>query len=132
MIACPGNFLTPKSKSNASVKLGHGHSRMAAWSALVLLWCALLTALPAYAQAPAKSASKGPEKSGFRPDDPLNIQAFDHFYNMDYDRSIQEFEQVLKRHPDDPFAVNHLLIAVLFQELYRMGAMDTSEYANDS
>jgi len=105
---------------------------MAALSALVLLWCALLTALPAYAQAPAKSASKGPEKSGFRPDDPLNAQAFDHFYNMDYERSIQEFDQVLKRHPDDPFAVNHLLIAVLFQELYRMGAMDTSEYANDS
>jgi len=51
---------------------------------------------------------------------------------MDYDRSIQEFDQVLKRHPDDPFAVNHLLVAVLFQELYRMGAMDTSEYANDS
>src|SRR5580765_3647606 len=105
---------------------------MAALFALVLLWCALLTALPAYAQAPAKAGSKGPQTSGFRPDDPLNTQAFDHFYNMDYDRSIQEFDQVLKRHPDDPFAINHLLIAVLFQELYRMGAMDTSEYANDS
>src|SRR5215467_948921 len=105
---------------------------MAGLSALVLLWCALLAALPAYAQAPAKATTKPPEKTGFKPDDPLNPQAFDHFYNMDYDRSIQEFEQVLKRHPDDPFAVNHLLVAVLFQELYRMGAMDTSEYANDS
>src|SRR5215475_4130011 len=105
---------------------------MAGFSALVLLWCALLMALPAYAQAPAKAAAKAPEKTGFKPDDPLNPQAFDHFYNMDYERSIQEFEQVLKRHPDDPFAVNHLLVAVLFQELYRMGAMDTSEYANDS
>jgi len=105
---------------------------MAALFALVLLWCALLTALPAHAQAPAKAGSKGRETSGFRPDDPLNTPAFDHFYNMDYDRSIQEFDQVLKRHPDNPFAVNHLLIAVLFQELYRMGAMDTSEYANDS
>jgi tetratricopeptide (TPR) repeat protein len=105
---------------------------MAGLSALVLLWFALLAALPAYAQAPAKAAAKAPEKTGLKPDDPLNPQAFDHFYNMDYDRSIQEFEQVLKRHPDDPFAVNHLLVAVLFQELYRMGAMDTSEYANDS
>jgi tetratricopeptide (TPR) repeat protein len=105
---------------------------MAALSALLLLWCALLAALPAYAQTPAKPPTKAPEKTLFRPDDSLNAQAFDHFYNMDYDRSIQEFEQVLKRHPDDPFAVNHLLIAVLFQELYRIGAMDTSEYANDS
>ena len=94
------------------------------------MWCALFAALPAFAQAPAKTSAK--TQSGYRPDDPVNIQAFDHFYNMDYDRSIQEFEQVLKRHPDDPFAVNHLLVAVLFQELYRMGAMDTSEYANDS
>jgi len=103
---------------------------MAAFSALLLVWCALLAALPAYAQAPAQAPSK--TQSAYRPDDPLNVQAFNHFYNMDYDRSIQEFDQVLKRHPDDPFAVNHLLVAVLFQELYRMGAMDTSEYANDS
>ena len=89
-------------------------------------------ALPAYAQSPAKAPDKAPEKTHFRPEDSLNAQAFDHFYNMDYDRSIQEFEQVLRRHPDDPFAVNHLLTVVLFQELYRMGAMDTSEYANDS
>ena len=105
---------------------------MAVLSALLLLWLTLLTALPAYAQNPAKAPPKTSEKLTFRPDDPLNAQAFDHFYNMDYDRSIQEFDQVLKRHPDDPFAVNHLLIAVLFQELYRIGAMNTSEYANDS
>jgi tetratricopeptide (TPR) repeat protein len=68
----------------------------------------------------------------FRPNDPLNHAAFDHFYNLDYDRSVQEFDQVLQRHPDDPFAVNHLLTAVLFRELYRMGALNTGEYANDS
>jgi len=28
--------------------------------------------------------------------------------------------------------VNHLLTAVLFRELYRMGALNTGEYANDS
>ena len=122
----------PECQKRASVKLGHGLLRMAAFSALLLLWCALFAALPTYAQAPAKTSPKAPEKPSFRPDDPLNAQAFDHFYNMDYDRSIQEFDQVLKHHPDDPFAVNHLLVAVLFQELYRIGAMDTSEYANDS
>ena len=64
--------------------------------------------------------------------DPLADAAFDHFYNMDYDRSIQEFEKVLERHPNDPFAANHLLSAILMRELYRMGAMNTGEYANDS
>ena len=72
------------------------------------------------------------ESLSFRPNDPLNRAAFDHFYNLDYDRAVKEFDQVLQRHPDDPFAVNHFLSAVLFRELYRMGALNTGEYANDS
>jgi tetratricopeptide (TPR) repeat protein len=72
------------------------------------------------------------ETLSFRPNDPLNRVAFDHFYNLDYDRAVKEFDQILQRHPDDPFAVNHLLTVVLFRELYRMGALNTGEYANDS
>ncbi|HEX6805463.1 MAG TPA: tetratricopeptide repeat protein [Terriglobales bacterium] len=71
-------------------------------------------------------------KLSFRPADPLNPAAFDDFYNMNYERSIQEFTQVLQRHPDDPNAINHLLTAVLFRELYRMGALSSGEYSNDS
>src|ERR1700685_117580 len=63
--------------------------------------------------------------------DPLVDAAFDHFYNMDYERSIQEFEKVLDRHPNDPAAVNHVLATTLMRELYRMGAMNTGEYSND-
>ncbi len=72
------------------------------------------------------------EKLFFRPTDPLNAAAFDHFYDMDYDSSIQEFTQIQKRHPNDPDAVNHLLTVVLFHELYRIGALSAGEYANDS
>ena len=72
------------------------------------------------------------EKFKFRPADPLNAQAFEHFYNMDYERSIQEFTLISERHPDDPDATNHLLNAVLFHELYRIGALNAGEYANDS
>jgi tetratricopeptide (TPR) repeat protein len=64
--------------------------------------------------------------------DPLVDSAFDHFYNMDHDRAIQEFQKVLDRSPSDPVAVNHLLAATLMRELYRMGAMNTGEYSNDS
>jgi tetratricopeptide (TPR) repeat protein len=68
----------------------------------------------------------------FRPSDPLNQAAFEHYYNLDYDAAILDFERILARHPNDPFAVNHLLSAVQVRELYRMGAMNTGEYSNDS
>jgi hypothetical protein len=64
--------------------------------------------------------------------DPLIDTAYEHFYNLDYERSTQEFEKYLDKHPNDPFAVNHLLTAVLMSELYRTGAMNSGEYANDS
>jgi len=58
--------------------------------------------------------------------------AFFHFYNMEYDRSTQEFEKILEKHPNDPFAVNHLLTAILMRDLYETGSMNTGDYANDS
>jgi hypothetical protein len=66
------------------------------------------------------------------PHDPQSDAAFDHFYDMDYDRATQEFEKVVEKHPDDPFAINHLLTAVLMRDLYDTGAMNTGDYANDS
>src|SRR5258708_2195456 len=70
--------------------------------------------------------------TAFRPSDPLNQAAFEHYYNLDHDTAIQDFERILASHPNDPFAVNHLLSAIQVRELYRMGAMTTGEYANDS
>jgi tetratricopeptide (TPR) repeat protein len=67
-----------------------------------------------------------------RPADPLNQAAFEHYYNFDQDAAIQDFEKILARHPNDPFAVNHLLSAVQMRELYRMGAMNSGEYSNDN
>jgi len=97
-----------------------------------LFLCLVFLVLPASAAAPQANQADPPASLSFRPNDPLNRTAFDHFYNLDYDRAVQEFDRVLQRHPDDPFAVNHLLTAVLFRELYRMGALNTGEYANDS
>ncbi|MFZ0799423.1 MAG: hypothetical protein WCA13_11650 [Terriglobales bacterium] len=68
----------------------------------------------------------------FRPADPLNQVAFEHYYNLAYDAAIQDFERILARHPNDPFAVNHLLSAIQVRELYRMGAMNTGDYSNDN
>jgi len=59
-------------------------------------------------------------------------KGFDSFYSLEYDKSIRAFEAALQAHPDDPFAVNHLLSAVIFKELYRIGALDTEAYATDN
>jgi tetratricopeptide (TPR) repeat protein len=95
----------------------------------------LRTALPAIALlvlAGVCLAADTTAQTVFRPADPQNQAAFERLYNLDYDAAIQDFEKVLARHPNDPYAVNHLLSAVLVRELYRIGAMNTGEYANDS
>ena len=66
------------------------------------------------------------------PRDPETQAAFDHFYNMDYDRAVQEFEKIVEKHPNDPFSLNHLLTVILMRDLYETGAMNTGDYANDS
>jgi len=63
---------------------------------------------------------------------PVAKRAFDEFYNQDYDRAIRAFESLVKEHPDDPFATNYLTTAILFKELYRIGALETEGYANNS
>ncbi len=81
------------------------------------------------------AASQSQPSPGALHDAPHDAQteaAFDHFYNMDYERATQAFEKILEKHPDDPFAVNHLLTAVLMRDLYDTGAMNTGDYANDS
>jgi tetratricopeptide (TPR) repeat protein len=64
--------------------------------------------------------------------DATTRKGYDYFYNLEYDKAIHEFEIAQAAHPDDPFALNHLLGAVIFKELYRIGALDTEAYAADS
>lgn len=64
-------------------------------------------------------------------DDPHTKAGFDYFYNAEYDQAIKEFQTALQAHPDDPFAVNHLLTGVMFKEMYRIGALDSELYAKE-
>ena len=98
---------------------------------LLIAFGLLSSGIPVGAQNPPQAAGQQQNPS-FRPRDPLTDSAFERFYNLDYEHAIQDFERVMEKHPNDPFAVNHVLTAVLIRELYRMGAMNTGEYANDS
>jgi tetratricopeptide (TPR) repeat protein len=64
--------------------------------------------------------------------DALTRSGFDHRYGLDYDSAIHDFELALQAHPDDPFAVNHLLATIFFRELYRNGALDSGLYSTNS
>ena len=103
-------------------------------SVLIAAFCGavLLLLAQGHAQSPNARPNNSAPTSVGPEHDPLLDSAFDHFYNMEYDRAIQAFEKVAERRPNDPSAVNHLLSAVLMRELYRMGAMNSGEYANDS
>lgn len=63
--------------------------------------------------------------------DPLVRQAFERFYILDYDGALARFEKVQEKNPDNPLAVDYVLDAVIFRELYRLDLLDTTFYAHD-
>ncbi len=112
------------------------HLRTALSLCVILGILVSVLALPATAAAGKRKSPKG-QKNGpvlvpRHAFDPVTRKGYEHFYNMEYDKALREFEQVAEAHPDDPFALNHLIAGVLFKELYRIGAIDTELYANDS
>jgi hypothetical protein len=107
-------------------------NRLVLKSALVCLVACCLGSILLTAQTRAV-VPRGPAATAAAVEHDARVDAaFEHFYNLDYDRAIQDFEKVVDRHPADPLAVNHLLTTVLMRELYSMGAMNSGEYANDS
>src|SRR5262249_5357455 len=58
----------------------------------------------------------------------LTQSGFNHFYSLEYDLAIRDFEKALEARPDEPKALNHLLEARLFQQLYKYNALDTRLY----
>jgi len=60
--------------------------------------------------------------------DSLTQSGFEHFYSLEYDQAIRDFQKALDLRPDEPGALNHLLEARLFQQLYKYNALDTRLY----
>src|ERR1700730_8316529 len=83
--------------------------------------------------APAASASSAPAAASTVDTDPLNHdplvrEAFEHFYNLDYDGALSRFERIAAAHVDDPIATTYVLDCVLFRELYRLPLLRTTLY----
>ncbi len=52
-------------------------------------------------------------------------QGYDHFYNLEYPEAISCFEQAIHQNPDDPELHNHLAQTIVFQEMFRNGALES-------
>ena len=63
--------------------------------------------------------------------DPLVRQAYQHFYILDYDGALSRFEKVQEENETNPLAVDYVLDAVIFRELYHLDLLDTTFYAHD-
>lgn len=63
--------------------------------------------------------------------DALTKKAVNHLYDLEYEKAIADFERVVQAHPQDPFARNYLLQAVVLKEMYRLNALDTTLYADN-
>ena len=72
-------------------------------------WALLLVLLPAASHAQTDLVARG----------------YDHFYNLEYPQAISDFQQAIALHPDDPALHNHLAQAIVFQEMYRNGALES-------
>lgn len=66
------------------------------------------------------------------PYEALSSSGLNHYYSLEYDEAVRDFQKAADISPEDPKAWNHLLEAVLFRELYKYDALDTSLYTHQS
>jgi tetratricopeptide (TPR) repeat protein len=52
-------------------------------------------------------------------------KGFDHFYNLEYDQAVSEFERAIAAAPDRPERYNHLAQALLYREMFKAGALES-------
>jgi tetratricopeptide (TPR) repeat protein len=52
-------------------------------------------------------------------------EGFDHFYNLEYDQAIADFEKAIAQNPNSPDLHNHLAQTIVFREMYRDGALES-------
>ena len=89
---------------------------------LITAFLIVLLSIPAPAADPPKPS----------PYEVLSSSGLNHYYSLEYDEAVRDFQKAAEINPEDPKAWNHLLEAVLFRELYKHDALDTSLYTHQS
>jgi tetratricopeptide (TPR) repeat protein len=52
-------------------------------------------------------------------------RGYDHFYNLEFDQALADFDQALAQDPNNPDLHNHAAETVVFNEMYRDGALES-------
>jgi len=60
-----------------------------------------------------------------RAQDPATDRGFAHFYNLEYDQAMAEFEKAIAQDPQLPDSHNHVAQTIVFREMYRNGALES-------
>ena len=50
---------------------------------------------------------------------------YEHFYNLEFDQALADFDQAIAKDPNNPDLHNHAAEAVVFGEMYRDGALES-------
>ncbi len=123
--ACPALARSSRVESSAEGRFYHIPRKLPS----VIHLAVLLLLFPAWGRG-AVTTPSGVDTNPLNLD-PLVRQAFDRFYILDYDGALSRFEKVQEKNPDNPLAVDYVLDAVIFRELYRLDLLDTTFYAHD-
>src|SRR5260221_8054301 len=60
-----------------------------------------------------------------RAQDAATDRGFAHFYNLEYDQAMAEFEKAIAQNPQSPDPHNHVAQTIVFREMYRNGALES-------
>jgi len=50
---------------------------------------------------------------------------FQHFYNLEFDQALEDFQAAAKLNPDSPDVHNHIAQTILYREMLRSGALES-------
>src|SRR5258708_115241 len=57
--------------------------------------------------------------------DPIVVSGFDHFYSLEYDEALADFQHEITKYPDNPDGYNHRAQCLLYRQMYRAGALES-------
>ena len=56
----------------------------------------------------------------------------DHYFNLEYDEAIAAYQRAIDEQPAEASLYNHLANTILYQELHRLGLLETSAFKGDN
>lgn len=87
-------------------------------------------ALALWASGPRPAAAAAPAGAPSTPD--YRASGDNHFFNLEYDQAIADYQKLIQQDPNNPLAYNALASAELYKELYRLGMLESSALRGDN